>query len=534
MSTAVLLRSTIVCDISDAPELLLQNLLALDKSGLVPEVREEVVIWEAVRTFARLHQHVPELPTVQAQLTDARDLSALDYLLQQVGRLPCKTRGDFAVLIDREVEVRRAADLLETLKQVRAVATTGLEEGRGRAARIRKGTDDALALLREQMRGLERSRSGEKISGEVTSDVREMSAEYDRAKTNPIVGNYCGLQQIDETLRGSKNRELWVHAAYSSHMKSTFALNWCYHLSVFFNSSVVFFSLEMNYEQVRRQIAAMHSFHFKFREVRRALGLQPSEKLDTGLDYEKIRDGLLSPKEEEFYKQHVLADLADQSRGYGKIHIEVKDPNQASYRVADVRDVAERKYQEDPFVKIFIDHTGLLEPREGSRHVTTTEKLNEVLKDVKSLARGFRNGAGTDITILHQINRAGLSSALKKKESGRAPRYDMTNLSQTSGAEQHADVVSTSWVDEDLRAKSLVLFDCLKSRDGAPFKPFYADVRWPCRRILTSTVPFTEVAADGTSAARRRRPAGPVGVEIFNALNGQGEPAAIGSPRGGN
>lgn len=523
MTIANLLRSTIVCDISDAPELLLQNLLALDKSGLVPEVREEVVIWEAVRAFARLHQHVPELPTVQAHLVAARDLSALDYLVQQVGRLPCKTRGDFAALIDREVEVRRAASLLETLKQVRAVATTGLEEGKGRAARIRKGIDDALALLREQTRSIERAPSGAKISGEATRDTRALRAEYERAEMNSGVGNPCGLRQLDTTIQGSKNRELWIHAAYSSHLKSTFALNWCYHLSVFWQSSSVFFSLEMNYEQVRRQIAAMHSVHFKFREVRQALGLQPSEKLDTGLDYALIRNGKLSPNERKFYLDHVLPDLADESNGYGKIHVEVSNPNKPKFTMDDIEDRADQLYHEDPFVKLIVDHTTLVDPVE--KYQTEREKITEVAKRAKKLARGFRNGLGMDVTLLHQINRTGFQAALRKLESGKLPRYTMADLAATSNAEQCADVITTTWLDAELSKKGLAIVDTLKARDDAKPDPFYVSMRWPCRRMLTATTVLEEPPEEPAAKkirARRKPPDDKIGSMTWAGFDAPG------------
>lgn len=506
-----LLRSTILCNTSDPPELLLQNLIALDKSGLVPDIPEERAIWDAVRGFARAYQHVPEFPTLQAQLADAKDLSALDYLVQ-MRTDPIKIRGDFAVLLERFIEERRNSVLLEALRQARAVATTGLQVD----DKVLRGTDAAAQLLRDQLRAVDRAPGGVKLSGEVTSDAKEMREEYQRAKMNPVAGNYCGLQQIDTTIRGSKNRELWVHAAYSSHMKSTFALNWCYHLSVFFQSSVVFFSLEMNYEQVRRQLAAMHSFHFRFRDVRHRLGLQASEKTDTGLDYERIRDGQLSPREEEFYDL-VLSDLEDERNRYGKIHVEVADPDKPAFKVADIQNRSEALYSEAPFVKVFVDHSLLIDP-EG-KYSSTTEKLNEIFKDLKKLARGFRRGTGMDVTVLHQINRNGLASALKKKESGRLPRYDMTNLSQSSQTEQSADVVTTTWVDDDLRSRNLVLFDCLKMRDGAPFMPFYGNVRWPCRRILTC---HTEIPQDLKPEARAGKRASKVDAssaeDLLNAL----------------
>jgi hypothetical protein len=50
-----------------------------------------------------------------------------------------------------------------------------------------------------------------------------------------------------------------------------------------------------------------------------------------------------------------------------------------------------------------------------------------------------------------------------------------------------SDIVTASWVDEELRSGNLVKFQCLKSRDNAPFPDFYSGVLWPCRRVFTTS-----------------------------------------------
>ena len=52
--------------------------------------------------------------------------------------------------------------------------------------------------------------------------------------------------------------------------------------------------------------------------------------------------------------------------------------------------------------------------------------------------------------------------------------------------ERSSDIVTASYVDNDLRAQNRVLLQCLKSRDQAPFQNHFARVEWHCRRILTS------------------------------------------------
>jgi hypothetical protein len=51
--------------------------------------------------------------------------------------------------------------------------------------------------------------------------------------------------------------------------------------------------------------------------------------------------------------------------------------------------------------------------------------------------------------------------------------------------ERSADIVTATWIDEELMGQSRVQFQNLKSRDNKPFESFISRVEWPCRRILT-------------------------------------------------
>lgn len=507
-----LLRSCIVVKIADPPELFLPNILALDQSGLVPEVLEEKTLWRLIRDFAKLHQHAPDFKTLQLQLQASSDLTALDYLELVIRESP-KTRGDFALYLERKIEERRSSSLLEALRVARAIATTGLEvEGeRGKKQQLR-GVDTALDRLRSETRNLERAPTGLRISGEVTGTdaAADLRSEYERAKISPVIGNLCGIMQIDVGLRGSKNQELWVHAASTGQLKSTFAANWAYNLAVIYRRSSLYFSLEMTYAQIRRQLAAMHSFHYKFRSVRHQLGLQADEDTDAGLDYEKIRYGQLSPTEEDFYLNYVLPDLQDDSQKYGKIHVEVADPNKTRFTSENLRDVAERRYEEDPYHQVIVDHAGLVGT--NGYHRSETEKQTEIYQGLHRLSRGFRQGQGIAVIALAQITRDGFKTSQRKKEAGRLPRYTTADLAWASEAERSADIITTTYVDDGLRARSRVLFDCLKNRDGGPLDPFLARVYWPSRRLLCCDDPITTVEAPTKS---RRSASGP---ELLDAL----------------
>lgn len=521
MSYRTLLRSTIVAKVADPPELLLQNILALDASGLAPDTPEETAVWQHVRDFAKLYQHAPDVTSIQAHLADKRDLGSLDYL-EQILREPTKVRGDYQVLLERTIEEHRQGDLLEALAKAKAIATTGLDmrDSDGKGTTKLRGVDDAASVLRTALRQIERAPTGVKISGGVTGAeaAADMRAEYDRAKMSPVLGNLTGIMQIDTTLRGSKNKELWVHAASTGHLKSTFAANWAYILAFFYKRSVLYFSLEMTYEQVRRQLAAMHSYSARFRDIRFRLGLQPTETANAGLDYEKIRDGKLSPAEENFYLNHVLPDMEDPSNNFGRIHIQVAETDRKTPRITIERlgDVAERLYDQDPFTMIVVDHAGLV-GAEG-RFSNETERRSAVYVGLKALARDFRNGQGMAVLALSQINREGYKGSIRKKEMGRLPRYTTADLAWAAEAENSADVITTTYLDEGLRARQRVLFDCLKSRDQEPCQPFLARVMFPQRRILSCDEP----AIVEVPAARSRRAS--QDVEMIKALDGLAAP----------
>jgi len=252
-------------------------------------------------------------------------------------------------------------------------------------------------------------------------------------------------------------------------------MNWHYNQAIYYKHSSILFSLEMPYKQVRNIIVSMHTGHEKFQKVRAKMGIKKS------LEYEKIRDGELSADEKGFLFDHVIADLDDDSNNYGHIHIEVSDPDKSDFTVADLRSKAELLYSKDPGIKmITVDHAGLMQSR--GKYGGTTERLNEVLRDLKRLAMSFNRGMGIAVIALFQISREGYKSA--EKSGG---RYNLTHLSYANEAERSSDIVTAGWVDTELRESNLVKFQCLKSRDQAPFKDFYSGVLWQNRRIYTTT-----------------------------------------------
>lgn len=425
-----LLRSCFVGGHTDDSELAFRNYMALAAAGLDFDVQGDTLLWTFIGDFARTHNHVPDVRTLRSHFESIRQNEAVDRLsLLEVLRPIYK--GDFIKRLEERAEERRTRQVLELLREAAQVVQTGVEIKEGKNSRILKGPIDAVRFLMDRSHDIVTPTGGARLSGEITMDGADFQARYERIKSDPLagIGQFTGIEQLDSALKGAKKFELWTHAAFTGGLKSTFALNWAYNQAVYMKHDVCFFSLEMPYEQCRNLLYAMHSLHGKFREERIASGVQKSPGPNVGIDYENIRDGLLTPQEEAFLFGSVVPDL--NSNEYGKLHIEVGDPDKIDYTVADLRSKAELIYSRSPFSMVVVDHAGLLASRKFVP--STTDRINEVIRDLKKMAMSFNRGAGIAVVVLFQISREGFKAAEKIAEKsngayGIGP-YNLTHLS---------------------------------------------------------------------------------------------------------
>ena len=472
--TAPLLRSTFVMSPMENGDLLLENFRELDSAKVEFENDEERAVWSWVRDFVYQHKQVPVYATLREQFVRTNAKSVVDHL-EFVSLSPLLTRGNFHVHLEAVLDDRRRRVVRDALMDAGRILNESLtiKGEKGTPDRILRGAVDAMRYLMDQAHVVVTPTSGVRLSGDVTSDGADFMEEYDRVKLDPLagIGNFTGLKQMDDGLKGAKRNELWIHAAFTGHLKSTLMMNWAYNQAVYFHHSTVIFSLEMPYNQCRRILYAMHSAHPKFRLIHKPV------------EYEKIRDGQLAPDEEAFLRDVVVPDFNDKANGYGAIHIEVSDPDKSDFTVADIRARAEVLYAKDPFTVIYVDHALLVSPRKWVS--STTDRLNEVIRDCKRLAMSFNRGSGIAVVLLFQISREGFKAATKARESGTNNVYNLTFLSYANEAERSADIVTASWIDSELAKNNQVLYQCLKSRDQKPFEPFRATIQWSTRRLST-------------------------------------------------
>lgn len=499
-----LLRSCFQVSPGENRKLLLDNYFALRSSGLdFDSPVQDGVIWNYVQDFVKQFNHVPDYTQMRVHFDQVHEQEIVDRL-KFIEPNPCLTGGDFLSRLNDLAEQRRIRSVKVMLTDAAAILESGMTIREGKKERILKGPFEAVRYVLDKSHELVTPTLGAKLSGEVTRDGADFQAEYRKTSENPGagIGQYTGIEQIDTALGGAKKSELWIHAGFTGHLKSMAMLNWAYNQAVWFLWDVLIFSLEMPYNQCRRILNSMHSSHRKFAAIRYQLGLQKDPTACVGLPYQHIRDGTLKQwhaNAETFLYEYVIPDLSGakvvggndpetgepwiDSSNYGKIHIEVADPDKTEFSVIDMKARAELIYSQTPFHLLFVDHAGLMSPRKWVS--STTDRLNEVIRDLKRLAMGFNRGMGIPIVGLFQINREGFKQALKRKEKTGTAAYDLTALSYANECERSADVVTATWMDNDLSNANRVQFQCLKARDSKPFEMFRSRVEWPCRRILT-------------------------------------------------
>lgn len=420
-------------DESDREDLFQRNYMHLLESGLGFETQEDDLIWTFIKDFFSRHTHVPTLQTIRTHFARIKEMEVVDRV-ETVANFPALTRGDFVRHLEEKAEDRRSRLVLENLKTSAKIVETGLEIRDGKKKTFLKGAVDACRFFNDMSHSIVAPTLGAKLSGDLIADTAGFKEHYERVEADPQYGVGChsGLEQMDKVLNGARKGELWVHAGFTGSMKSSTALHWAYVQAIYFHNNVFYCSLEMPYIQCRNIIHTMHSYHEKFRAQRIKYGVQvPSKKqddgtwlhYDRGLDYEKIKNGKLEAHEKKFLYEVVERDLEDREiNEYGAIHLECSDPDKTDYTVLDLRTKAEIEYSKNPFDIMFIDHMGLMAPRKWMR--STTENLNEVVRDVKKLALGFNRGMGMAIVGLFQISRDGWRQA--EKNDG---RYNLTALS---------------------------------------------------------------------------------------------------------
>lgn len=253
---------------------------------------------------------------------------------------------------------------------------------------------------------------------------------------------------------------------------TTMAINWAYKAVFLQQYNVYYLSLEMSIEQLRKMVYVMHANHPKFKG-------QGWPKIT----YRLIRDGEdeegrpITEHQKEFF--HHIIDDVEENRGknYGSFIIRSPDEDTT---VPKLRADLEITHQQTPIHMAVVDHFALMKPEKSTRNYYTD--LNGIIRDAKRMALSFNNGEGLPLLGLLQINRQGKDDATKNDGI-----YKMQALADANEAERSSDIITTTYLNQDLRATGSTKVGCLKNRDNKQFNPFVANIDWDTRYIFNVT-----------------------------------------------
>jgi replicative DNA helicase len=464
-----LLRSVIDVDGAITPEQLVHNFTRLRDAGIEWLRTDDLEVFRFVQAYFDSRLELPSIATARDYFERGHDIECLERL-KDIVAADYYVRTNFAHLLESIRDEQAKVKLIALLKETQAITLRGVEFKEG-GERVRKhGVKDALHHILKEASNVLPPDKTRKTDGDITREAKELWAEYQDAKLHrgKAYGKLTGLAGIDEVCHGVKRGELWIHAAFASELKTTFSINTACNLVTRYRTNIVYWSLEMTYEQVRRNFVAIHSASAKWER----------EKLGKALDYRKIRDGELSEEEEAFY-QLVLQDWENNPEHY---HCQIVCPDH-KVTVSEIRHRSEILHKEFEVGLIVIDHGLLLRPeKEGRDYIVN---MNSCMRDAKQMALQFNAGEGVPVLLLWQTSREGKKAA--DKADG---RYALNALAWANEAERSADVVTTTYLDDQRRACGTTLVDCLKNRDNPLFAPFEARVMFGSRRIKNLDMDF--------------------------------------------
>lgn len=452
----------------------LNNWHILERHNLGFPIEEDRKIHEYLRLFFNEKESPPDFDLIKQYFESNDDIETASRL-EEIKNSKYYIRANYLTVVKAEYDKQQIKDFILQCRDAMSIAEHGktLEkpiEGR----KILKGTQDAVNYLYSKMSNFLEVGNGEKLEGSITEESNEFIDEYDLAARGDSYSdvNLFGMDPVDSVCSGHRRSEYWIHCASAGELKTTTALNYTYNNAYVYGRNMFYAMLEMNFRQVRRMLYVIHSSNGKFvtdwYDQDRKSGI---EKPYLGINYQKVRNGKLNELE---YKRLKLVAQDFQANCKGKIYI-WRPQVQATF--ADIRrhsEIFHNKYHCDGLV---VDYLGLVKPS-STRYTSTVDSVNSVVMEGRVLALTFGRGLGVPLLALAQINRAGKIKA--DKENG---HYDFSSISYANQIEKDADVISYTYLNDQLRSEGKFLFGNMKNRDNPIFKKMVGKILWESKRM---------------------------------------------------
>jgi replicative DNA helicase len=480
------LRSVLQVGGTPDAEEALSNWHRLTEHNLDFQTEEDKRISDYLVAFYGQMSAPPDFVLVREFFEKKDDIEACSRL-DEVKKAQHYIRTNFLSIIRSELEQQQTRAFVLACRDAANIAEHGrnLDKPLPDGKKILRGVNDAMGYMFESMSSFSHFESGEKLEGLIHEDADEVLEEYDVvSKSNVYAGrNLVGLQPVDEACEGHRSGEFWCHCAYPGELKTTLALNYAYNNAYVFGKNIFYGIFEMPYKQLRRQLYVLHSSHGKFVTEWHKADQKAEHVPYLGLDYRKVRDGKLDEVDLARLKT-VAQDFKATCKGNLFVW---RPPTQVG--CDEVRKKSEMFHNKFGCDGIILDNIGNLKPKRVTNdHVTN---INSVVTECRFLALNFARGNTVPVFGLFHMNRQGKQRA--DKADG---RYDSAAISYANQLEKDADVITYTYLNDELRRNGRFYMGCLKNRDNPVFERMIGKIFWQAKRMRHIETDIMDMNAD--------------------------------------
>lgn len=432
--------------------------LRMDRLVNLNKVEQEVL--QAVQEFMVQFGEAPSIQVISRQFEVANNGPAMDLLEQAVGVTNPLISASLRQHFEQLVEERAADRLVEVLKETAKIAKLGVTK----QGQLIKGTDAAIAHFFASAEEKPKVAEG-RVPASISQAATYLKTLYQKRKSNPhhTYGVMTGYGLIDSSTGGIRKKQLYLHAGFGGHLKSTMMFNMIVNAAVDGGWNPLLFTSEMPAEDVMYILASIHSGNPKFNTIHPPLNSQ------------RLILGNLSAAEEAFYEQ-VFSDLTTNT-SHGSIRV-IDSSDFTSFGSVMQRTMKEHAMQEVDL--LWVDYVTRLPVDAKYIKLSQTEARNETVADAKRFAMSFDGGVGLAVCSPFQVNREGY-----KRAKDNAGRLDKTSLAQYNAAEREADIITGIFYGEDEQATSEPKLCMIKSRWGKMiYQPMSLFLEPDSRRIF--------------------------------------------------
>jgi replicative DNA helicase len=450
-----------------------RNWLKLQEYDLEFSVQEDKSIHDYLKKFYDSMSSPPDFVLVKEYFEKQDQIETVERL-EEIKKAQFYIQTNYLAIVRAELERQQTKNFAILCRDASAIAEHGrnLDKPVG-GKKILKGVNDAVNYVFDKLHKFTEVEGGEKLEGVASEDADDVIEETETiAKTNKYANrNLFGLEPVDAICKGHRSGEYWVHCGFAGELKSTLAMNYMYNNVYVYGKNIFYAILEMPYTQLRRALFVLHSSHGKFvtdwyEKDRKAGRRNPYQ----GIDYRKVRDGELDDLELQRFKT-IAQDFKATVKGKPFIWRPKEDVS-----IDDIRRKAEMFHNKYGCDGIIIDHLGLAKPRYRSND--TVARINDVVREGRLMALNFGRGKTVPVLALFQLNRQGKLRA--DKNDG---RYDFAAISYANEVEKSADVITYTYLNDQLRSDGKFYLGNLKNRDNPVFNRMVGKIIWQSKRM---------------------------------------------------